>query len=520
MVTAPLTLDGRYVLSPRERQLLNRYLHSQKEPAKDGVKTVPQVGELEKDLFSAAAFRLSSRVFVGILTALSAADLAKARIAARAQKPSAPLVASKTRVALSLSSLLFFHRVLYRLFARLRLQLLHEKVRGIQTRHPRLYALLTSRYAPAVAASLAGLSLGIFPSSQLRVALAIYIASRASELAYSAADGLGLTKNQPAWLGSWTLFALAHAQLFHAFIFDRDCLSPAYASFIRGYAPEYLQPRPTDIAAKVEWPTPDQIVDALAEMAHLRWPPFVSPILHPNKATTLPPSVNPVITPISSRAHPALQHLSCALIHPSQTSCFMAYLRQNLLAFPQLGRFFALYYGALSILRIKGFFKAPVNFLNTLSKQILRTTIAITGTISLSWGSICLFQYLLPRSLLPSFRFFLGGLLGGSFQLLDQTPAGHANAMYAARASADSLWKVGVRRKWWRPVKGGDVLLFVAALAVYNVVYDLGRQREDLEVSKDRSVKVVRFLRGENGGSPPPSLAKEDDNDKNEKKLQ
>ncbi|RMZ79332.1 hypothetical protein DV737_g3427, partial [Chaetothyriales sp. CBS 132003] len=518
MVSAP-ALDSRYVLSPREREVLTRYIDSKKTKASTSAGGVTTDDQADKDLFGAAAFRLASRVFVGTVTVLSAAESAQARIAARRQKPSQPIVASKTRVALSLSSLLFFHRVLYRLFARLRLQLLHEKVRGIQSRHPRLYAVLTSRYAPAVAASLSGLALGICPSNQLRVTLAIYVASRACELAYDAADGLGLTKNKPSWLGSWTLFALAHGQLMHAFVFDRDCLPTAYASFIRGYAPEYIQQRPSDISAKVEWPSSDQIVDALAEMARLRWPPFVSPILHPNKATTLPPTVNPAITPITSRAHPALQHLSCALIHPSQTSCFMAYLRQNLLSFPQLGRFFTLYYGALSLLRIKGLFKAPVDFVNALAKQILRTTIAITGTISFSWGSICLFQYLLPRRLLPTFRFFLGGFLGGSFQLFDQTSTGHANTMYAARASADSLWKVGVKRKWWRPVKGGDVLLLVAAMAVYNIVYDLGRQREDLAVSKDRSMRIVKFLRGDNSTATQPlqSLTKEDGKD--EKKV-
>lgn len=84
--------------------------------------------------------------------------------------------------------------------------------------------------------------------------------------------------------------------------------------------------------------------------------------------------------------------------------------------------------------------------------------------------------------------------MGGMFQIVDRTAAGHANAMYASRTSVDSLWKVGVKRRWWRPVKGGDVWLFVACVAVYNVVYDLGR---DTEVSKDRSMSIVKLLRGE-----------------------
>ena len=61
--------------------------------------------------------------------------------------------------------------------------------------------------------------------------------------------------------------------------------------------------------------------------------------------------------------------------------------------------------------------------------------------------------------------------MGGCFQFLDRTSAGRANALYAARVSADSLWKVGVKHGWWKGIKGGDVWVFVAGLVVLNVVY-------------------------------------------------
>lgn len=135
----------------------------------------------------------------------------------------------------------------------------------------------------------------------------------------------------------------------------------------------------------------------------------------------------------------------------------------------------------------------PLQSLNRLSQQILQTTMAISGAIGASWGTICLFQAIMPRKFLPQFRFFLGGLLGGSFQFFDRTTAGHANAMYAARTSVDSLWKVGVKRKWWRPIKGGDVYLFVAALAMINVCFDVGGEK----IRKDRVMGLVKVLRGE-----------------------
>lgn len=57
----------------------------------------------------------------------------------------------------------------------------------------------------------------------------------------------------------------------------------------------------------------------------------------------------------------------------------------------------------------------------------------------------------------------------------------------------DSLWKVGVKRGWWKGVKGGDVWLFVAALAVINAVYT-----KDSGAIKGGAVRrVVAGLRGE-----------------------
>jgi len=489
-------LPVQYVLNDGEYDLLRKYII--KAAGKEPGEQVATSAVRHHDR-NAAAFRSASRVFLMTFGTLKTLDMASARLLARQGAASTPppplrLLASKKKLALSFSSLLFFHQVLFRFFTRIRSQLLHEKVRSIRERYPKLYAMLTCRLAPAIGASLSGFALGIFPADQLRVTIVLCVACRALELAYAAIEGAGLIKKRPWWFGSWLLFPLAQGQLFHALVFDRDCIPEAYGSFILNHTPEYIQRRPINLSSKVTWPTSHQIVDALAQMARLRWPPFVSPILHPADLHPLPRTIDPVISPITSRAHPAHQHLSCALIHPSELSCFVAYLRQNLLAFPRLARLFAIYYGALSLPRYKAFVQSPIASLNQLSQQVLRTALAISGIIGTSWGSICLFAAILPRSFLPRFRFFLGGLLGGAFQFLDRTPAGHANALYAARTSVDSLWKVGVKHRWWKGIKGGDVWLFVAALTIVNVVFDLGK---DTAVGRDRAMMLIRVLRGE-----------------------
>jgi hypothetical protein len=70
---------------------------------------------------------------------------------------------------------------------------------------------------------MAGLALGMYPSEQLRVTIAIYTAARASETLYSGLEREGHMRSKPWWAGSWMLFPLAQGQLLHAFVFDRDC---------------------------------------------------------------------------------------------------------------------------------------------------------------------------------------------------------------------------------------------------------------------------------------------------------
>lgn len=46
------------------------------------------------------------------------------------------------------------------------------------------------------------------------------------------------------------------------------------------------------------------------------------------------------------------------------------------------------------------------------------------------------------------------------------------NFLYSARLSIDSLWKVGRKHGWWKGVRGGDVLVFTASLALLGLTYE------------------------------------------------
>ena len=127
------------------------------------------------------------------------------------------------RLSLSLSLILLLHRLLYRFLSRLRSNLLTKDAAPFRRRNPRVSKTLTSRLAPAIGASLAGFALGVYPGDQLRITIAIYIATRAAEFAYNALEQDGYFKNKPWWWGSWMLMPFATGQLLHAFVFDRDC---------------------------------------------------------------------------------------------------------------------------------------------------------------------------------------------------------------------------------------------------------------------------------------------------------
>ena len=122
--------------------------------------------------------------------------------------------------------------MLYRFFTRLRLRLLHGKAKEWCTRYPAALRVLTSRAAPAIGASLAGVFLAISRDVQLRLTMAIYVGARALESLYNALEADGILGAKPWWFGSWMLFPLAQGQLLHAFVFDDDCFPKVKSTLI------------------------------------------------------------------------------------------------------------------------------------------------------------------------------------------------------------------------------------------------------------------------------------------------
>ncbi|OTA56654.1 hypothetical protein K449DRAFT_416344 [Hypoxylon sp. EC38] len=460
------------------------------------------------DTYNARAIRDALRVFIATGLGMRTYETVLARLKAQKEasvpKKKQPFYKSSgLRLSLSLSTILLLYRLLFRFLSRLRAHLLDQSAAPFRNRNPRTSQALTSPYAPAVGASLAGLALGIYPSQQLRVTVAIAAIFRAFEFGWNLcedegliwgwkakAGGKGMVKRErPWWWGSWMLQPFAFGQMLHATVFDRESSPTTFVDFIWKSSSTYLHGIPKDLPAGMKWPNAWEIADNLARMAKLNWPPFVSPILFPDQET-LPSSLT-AVAPLTSRAHPLITSLSCATLHPSDPSCLSTYLTFWVRSFPRMGRFFLLFYSVLMLPRYKLLYNSPLYLLNRLISRVLRMSTFATGAISTAWASICFFQTWFPRTFLPTQRFFLGGFLAGLWAWIDRKE-GRSVFLYSARTSVDSLWKVGVKRRWWRAMKGGDVWVFVLALAITGAVYE--RDARALRESHVR--KGVSWVRG------------------------
>ncbi|KAG8170211.1 hypothetical protein KVR01_000956 [Diaporthe batatas] len=459
---------------------------------------------LGADDYNARAVRHSIRVFATTAVALKAWGVVAARFMGQKQDPKLkkqPAYKSPVfRLSLSLSSILLLYRLLFRFFTRLRLHILDASAEPFRKRNPRTADTLTSPYAPAVGASLAGLALGIYPAEQLRVTVAIYTMFRALEFGWNFAEDGGLVwgrekngrmKKRPWWFGSWLLQPFAFGQLLHSFVFDLDCFPTAYGDFILKNSSAYLHKRPKDYPPGLKWPGTREVVDSLGQMARLNWPPYISPTLFPNKEETLPPTLTN-ISPLTAPAHPLITALSCATLHPQDPSCSRTFLTFWLRSFPPLTRFFLLVYSAFLIPKYKALYNFPFTTLNKLVMNALRMSTFVTGSIASAWASICFFQAWLPRSFLATQRFFLGGFLAGFWAWVERRQ-GRGVFLYSARASVDSLWKVGVKRRWWKAMRAGDVWVFVLAVMITGAVYE----QDARAVREDSWRKGISWMRGQ-----------------------
>ncbi|KAA8896075.1 hypothetical protein FN846DRAFT_966534 [Sphaerosporella brunnea] len=391
--------------------------------------------------------------------------------------------------ACSLSTLIVFHRLLYRFFYQLRSNLQLPEAKEFRQKYPKASQLFLSPRAPPLTASLAGFALLLHPATDRRVTISVYTFVKALEFIYNRYEDEGWFQNRPWWLGSWLLFPLTSGQLLYSFLFERYAFPEEYCNFITKYSPEYIQPRPVDLSPHLPWPDTFEVLDSLPKIASLRFPPFSSPILFPH-GKPLPTTLTS-ISPIVSPAHPAIKSLQCALLHPSEPSCLKTYIHFWASELPRISRFLAAIYCVAWIPRYKKALSDPTLALKKITSATALTSLFITGALGSAWAACCLLQSFLPAIILPKLRFWLAGFLAGLWAAVDRHN-GRANFLYSARIGLVSAWKVLHHKGWVAPLRNGDVLLFVAALMAVNSVYDT----DPAAISGGVARRVLASLRG------------------------
>ncbi|KAG5973045.1 hypothetical protein E4U58_005816 [Claviceps cyperi] len=510
----------RYTISAREYAALHKYILSRSRALRRAAPTPAAVDKALQprrdaghdnststsngDDYNARAVRHALRVFLVALAGSKAWDAVARKVggtraaggdASGKSTTSWPAV----RLSASLSAIVLLYRLLFRFLWRLRAQLLDTQAAPFRQRNPRVGAALTSRYAPAVGASLAGLALRACPTQDSRLprgTMAVFALVRALEFGWNVCEAQGLIwrrGGRPWWFGSWLLQPLATGQLLDAVVFDRDCFPDAYGRFIFSHSGGYL---PTSAGS----PSPAAVVDALAHMARLQWPAYVSPTMFPqlqHRKKGMPPALQAVV-PLTAQAHPLITSLACATLHPEDPSCARTLLTFWLRALPPLARFFLGVYAVLMLVvpprRLAALYHCPVAVLSAVLSRAFRTALFATGAISTAWASICFFQNYLPRRVLPTQRFFLGGFAAGLWACVMDSRHGRPIFLSSARLSLLSLWRVGIKRRWWRAVRGGDVGVFVLALALTGVAYERDARAA---VPERQWRKGMSWLRGE-----------------------
>lgn len=64
---------------------------------------------------------------------------------------------------------------------------------------------------------------------------------------------------------------------------------------------------------------------------------------------------------------------------------------------------------------------------------------------------------------------------------------------YTARLAIVSFWKTGVKRRWWKPLRNGDIILFITGLAAMSATWEIGG---DAGVSEAYIRKGLELLKG------------------------
>ncbi|EST09712.1 Transmembrane protein [Kalmanozyma brasiliensis GHG001] len=391
------------------------------------------------------------------------------------------------------------YKVLLTRLTAIRLHLLSKTRAADDVDDKRLVRLLQSVSLVTFSAALAASSvLAAFPIPSLRRSMALWLGTKAIENLYT---HLRSIKSRtvawiPNWIGGGFFYALSNGQLLWTFLFEPSCFPTSYGRVILARSTSYIPPRPAGLPTSIPWPAPRDIADTIATLStptstSAAYPGFKAPVLSGLTPAKYPTTRHALINPILdyAPAHPAHTRLLCAILHPTEPSCSRNFLSFFAREWQASAKFVAAFTALTQLLSYKKVLKDPETALFRFALAVVQGATVISGSIGTAWGLTCFFQQYLPRTFLPTTRYFLNGFLSSVFILAVPKARRAQLGSYVTRQSLDAAWGVGKRRGWWNGVRQGETVLLALGLATLTSLYET--RPEAVESSVRKSIGLL-----------------------------
>ncbi|SPO20631.1 uncharacterized protein UTRI_00107 [Ustilago trichophora] len=334
---------------------------------------------------------------------------------------------------------------------------------------------------PFTASLAASAVLAVFPIPSLRRSMALWLSTKAVENLYV---HLRTVKSRsvawvPDWIGGAFFYALANGQLLWTFLFEPSCFPSSYGKVILARSTSYIPPRPAGLPTSIPWPAPRDIADTIATLStptktSAAYPAFKAPVLSALSPSKYPTTKYPIINPVLDYApvHPAHSRLLCAILHPTEPSCSRNFLSFFMREWQASAKFVAVFTALTQLISYKRILNDPETALFKFFLAVAQGATVISGSIGTAWGLTCFFQHYLPKTLLPTSRYFLNGFFSSVFILAVPKNRRAQLGSYVTRQSLDATYAVAKRRRWLKSVKHADTMLLALGIATLTAIYE------------------------------------------------
>lgn len=393
---------------------------------------------------------------------------------------------SAASAAFALAGIALFYKLSYRLLRLLQYHLstligFFDQNEDLKPKFVEILRAKSKLVTSIAAALISGSMFRYFPQDAGRDVITVYALVRAIETSLNYLNTEGYITAKSELLSSWALYPFAFSQVLHSFFFNPETIGTGMNRVLFKLSDDFFPDRPKTYSPSSPWPGPEQIVAGIAKVSSLNYPKFKSTIMFSNSLTS--PDYLDEVKPVLLRAHPKVQTLIGAMTHPFQPSMFATIVKAILNKYNSVGKYILVLYIIKGFMEIKNTQPKsededqkimPSKYVTVLVSAIaktVRTTTFIVMSTATAWAGIDAAQKLFSPSFFPMFRYKIIGFLAGLWAFVDKHSGGWWY-LYVTRVAILSYWRVLVKENRVKPVRNGDVYLFVTSFAILMSLFE------------------------------------------------